>query len=498
MAQTPKRDTAERPNGDAGALELPSGPLVGVVSLKQQTFSLYAGSRLVRSTSVSSGVSEHPTPIGIYGILEKNREHWSNIYDAEMPFMQRLTWSGIALHEGRVTGRPASHGCVRLPGAFASELFGITSVGMRVVIAHSHTQPVEIAHDALLVPRVPAGSSEARDAVLETVAGAAPADEPLRGEALSAARKAARATARTAAKADEDVKTSAAVPLAEIARLTKAVEAAERAARLEDRAVQQAEGRLADPARAVAMREKLEKVLEATKAKRAAAELRLSEAKAALAAKREANAELLTAVEVSEAQARTTWEAYRRLMRIGEPVAVLISAKTGLLQVRQAYDPIFEMPVTIADRGGAPLGTHVFTLVSVSAPIVVASDAETPLPATGRAWTVVTMPTVDQPPTEARAALDRIEMPAAARARLEPLLVAGSSIILTDDGASPETGKFTNFIVELNQPQPVPDGPVVRERSGVSATASASRPVSRPAASASYRTLPVTQLMQDR
>ena len=98
-----------------------------VVDLSEQLAFVYEGHELVAVTSVSTGKSGHETPTGSFEILQKREEHYSNLYnDAPMPFMQRLTWDGIALHAGRVTGEPASHGCVRLPIDFAEALFGVT------------------------------------------------------------------------------------------------------------------------------------------------------------------------------------------------------------------------------------------------------------------------------------------------------------------------------------------------------------------------------------
>ncbi len=98
-----------------------------VVSTDQQTLTVYDDGVPVATTPVSSGTPEHPTPHGVFSIIAKEKMHLSNIYDdAKMPWMQRLTWSGVALHEGHVTGRVASHGCVRLPAAFAADLFRYT------------------------------------------------------------------------------------------------------------------------------------------------------------------------------------------------------------------------------------------------------------------------------------------------------------------------------------------------------------------------------------
>lgn len=136
---------------DYGGLSGP--PVMAIVSIKDQRISLYdAKGGSVRS-AVSSGSGGYETPVGTYSILQKNREHYSNIYDdAAMPFMQRITWSGIALHQGALPGYPASHGCVRLPETYAERIFPITKIGMRVIVARNDIAPVAIRHAALFKP----------------------------------------------------------------------------------------------------------------------------------------------------------------------------------------------------------------------------------------------------------------------------------------------------------------------------------------------------------
>ena len=110
-------------------------PVSVVVSIADQRAYVYRGQTLIGVASVSTGADDKPTPAGTYPILQKKVAHRSNLYDdAPMPYMQRLTWDGIALHAGRNPGFPASHGCVRLPAAFAKKLFAITSVGSTVTI----------------------------------------------------------------------------------------------------------------------------------------------------------------------------------------------------------------------------------------------------------------------------------------------------------------------------------------------------------------------------
>ena len=111
------------------------GAVEVVVSIPLQRAYVYRGGTLIGVTTVSTGRPGHETPTGTFNILQKRREHYSNLYNnAPMPFMQRLTWGGVALHAGQIPGRPASHGCVRLPLAFARLLFTVTSMGGAVHI----------------------------------------------------------------------------------------------------------------------------------------------------------------------------------------------------------------------------------------------------------------------------------------------------------------------------------------------------------------------------
>lgn len=110
-------------------------PLSIVVSLGLQRLFVYRDGQMIGVSPVSTGMTGHETPLGAYAILQKNRWHRSNLYsNAPMPFMQRLTWDGIALHAGALPGYPASHGCIRLPAAFAKQLFALTDLGAEVSV----------------------------------------------------------------------------------------------------------------------------------------------------------------------------------------------------------------------------------------------------------------------------------------------------------------------------------------------------------------------------
>jgi peptidoglycan hydrolase-like protein with peptidoglycan-binding domain len=136
------------------ALADDSGSLQVIVSKSKQTLAVYENGELVATSKVSTGKPGHGTPSGIFSILEKRKYHESNIYSAApMPFMQRLTWSGIALHEGKVPNYPASHGCVRLPSAFAKSLYQMTKRGAHVIISDAAVVPERIQHPTLLQPK---------------------------------------------------------------------------------------------------------------------------------------------------------------------------------------------------------------------------------------------------------------------------------------------------------------------------------------------------------
>jgi len=128
-------------------------PMTLVVSLNQQKIDIYRGTTHVTSAGVSTGMRGYATKAGVFSIMEKKRHHRSNIYSgAPMPWMQRLTWSGTALHAGVLPGYPASHGCIRLPFSFAPKLFAITTKGDNVVVARDRVAPTVIEHPALFQP----------------------------------------------------------------------------------------------------------------------------------------------------------------------------------------------------------------------------------------------------------------------------------------------------------------------------------------------------------
>ena len=134
-----------------------AGPVIVIVSIPDQRVHVYRNGIRIAASSCSTGKPGHRTPTGVFKILQKDKFHRSSTYsNAPMPNMNRLTWSGIALHAGNLPGYPASHGCVRLPFGFAEKLFDKTRIGMRVIISPLDAAPVEISHPALLAPNAEA------------------------------------------------------------------------------------------------------------------------------------------------------------------------------------------------------------------------------------------------------------------------------------------------------------------------------------------------------
>lgn len=132
---------------------VPAGPMLMVVSLNEQRAYVYRNGVLIGATTVSTGRKGHETPTGVFTILQKDKDHHSTIYDsAPMPYMQRLTWGGVALHAGGLPGYPESHGCVHLPSEFARLLFEMSTMGMTVVIAAEAGEPSRVVHPGLITP----------------------------------------------------------------------------------------------------------------------------------------------------------------------------------------------------------------------------------------------------------------------------------------------------------------------------------------------------------
>jgi len=132
----------------------PKGPLLISISIEEQRLKIYDSNGLYAETPISTGMRGHSTPMGVFSVIGKEKFHRSNIYSgAPMPYMQRITWSGIAIHAGVLPGYPASHGCIRMPTNFAIRMYGWTRLGARVVIAPGELSPVDISHPLLFTHR---------------------------------------------------------------------------------------------------------------------------------------------------------------------------------------------------------------------------------------------------------------------------------------------------------------------------------------------------------
>ena len=159
MAQ-PRKPKARRPSAktEAAVKETnakPQGPLIIAVSIEQQKVRVYDANGLFAESPVSTGMKGHSTPMGVFSVIQKNKMHRSNIYSgAPMPYMQRITWSGVAMHAGVLPGYPASHGCIRMPMAFAVKMWNWTRMGARVIITPGAITPASFSHPLLVAQKV--------------------------------------------------------------------------------------------------------------------------------------------------------------------------------------------------------------------------------------------------------------------------------------------------------------------------------------------------------
>src|ERR1700704_3498665 len=275
-------------------------PIMAIVSLRNQRITVYDANGWILRAPVSSGQTGRETPGGTFSIIQKEADHYSNLYDdAYMPHMQRITWSGIALHGGALPGYPASHGCVRMPFDFAARLFDATRPGLRVIVAPTDVAPVEIAHPALFPSKPGAGALAA--------ARAAEADEAARK--AEQARLAAGTAFREAAQAMAPVRVAENLKARAEAQLA-AAETALGAATFAE-AKEQAER---DKAQAVA--------------RIAALQVQLAGAKAEQQPKQDAVTRTREAVAIAETARAAAAEAGGPGARPVEPGSGLISRKT--------------------------------------------------------------------------------------------------------------------------------------------------------------------------
>ena len=425
-------------------------PIMAIVSLRNQQIRVYDAGGLIMQAPVSSGQKGRETPAGVFSVIEKQAEHYSNLYDdAYMPHMQRLTQSGIALHGGVLPGHPASHGCIRLPHDFAERLFDVTKLGVRVIVAPNEVQPVAIAHPVLFRPNPDAAANAARLAT-EADLAASKADQA-RVAAGSATKEVVRATVALRTAENQKRKVAAHVAKAERAvAIARSAEAREQA----------------DVAKAKAV------------AKLAEFEAQLAGMRTELQREKDIVPALREAVVAAEMARTVAAEAARKAARDLEPVSVFISRKTQRLYVRQGFRPILEVPVTIRDAD-RPIGTHIFTameaigdttrwtvvsLIPSNNPDGAVANRDTP----SRGAQERDVEQASTNVSNAKAALDRIDIPQDTLDRLAGKGFPGSALIISDEPLSSETGDGTEFVVLLSGE---PQGGIKNRRRGPSAVA---------------------------
>lgn len=394
-------------------------PIMVIVSIKSQQVTLYDAEGWIARAPVSTGVTERETPAGIFAVVERKRDHRSNMYDdAHMPHMQRITWNGIALHGGPLPGYAASHGCVRLPFGFAEKIFDKTRIGMRVIVSPNDAEPVDISHPALLVPNTEALA--AAPARIDTLAREAAAAAKVADEAKKAAATAVKdaAVLKASLRKLEGLKARADAELASADKALAAAKTEQATKRAEDRK-QKASTRATE----------LEKQLAAAKSDAAS---KLDPAAARDAAK------------AADANKAATAKAALDAKLALEPVSIYISRATRKIYVRRnthkpapdgggsVFDATIEVPITIRNPE-KPIGTHVFTALA-------RSDA-------GLRWSAVTI----EGTGDGKDALDRITIPQEVLDRIGPTALPRSSIVISDEPLSAETNYRTEFVTVLSK-----------------------------------------------
>ncbi|MBB4383302.1 Lipoprotein-anchoring transpeptidase ErfK/SrfK [Bradyrhizobium sp. Rc3b] len=457
-----KRGAAVKKEAVAGkeAGTKPQGPLVIVVSIDRQKVTVYDTNGVFAESPVSTGMKGHSTPMGVFSVIQKHKFHHSNIYSgAPMPYMQRITWSGVAMHAGVLPGYPASHGCIRMPMAFAVKMWNWTRMGARVIVAPGEMTPHSFSHPLLAsvrMPPQPAASLEPQTNI---------GDKADKGAALTKAAETKTASADSVLELRtsvghvvmSDVTTGNASAREEAAVPADKTKTAE-APQSEEAAKPASDDKpAADKVEAIKTEPAKTEAADSAKTPDAPASA------AALAASPDAKKD---DGRVAEPAPAAKPEAPKRAGQI----AVFISRKDSKLYVRQNFAPLFEVPVTIA-TSDRPLGTHIFTAELdktdsnalrwsvVSLPVSARSAArEDDSRLTRRKGGAAVIPVAAKPvpakpvvtPDSPAAALDRISIPADTMAKINEMLTSGGSIIISDQGLNQgETGEGTDFIVRL-------------------------------------------------
>ncbi|WP_234682609.1 L,D-transpeptidase family protein [Bradyrhizobium monzae] len=486
--------TKNEARGEKEAGAKPQGPLVIVVSIDRQKVTVYDSNGMFAESPVSSGMKGHSTPMGVFSIIQKHKFHHSNIYSgAPMPYMQRITWSGVAMHAGVLPGYPASHGCIRMPMAFAVKMWNWTKMGARVIVAPGQMSPQNFSHPmlaSLRVPPQPAASLEPTTSVGDKADKGAPKTSVTEAKPVetktASAEGALELRSTVGHTVMSDVTTGNAPAREEAAKTeittdTKSAEAPE-PAKQPDAASTEAKPAEAAEAPTATSDDKPADKVETTnsdlpKAEAATSETAKSEPVKADAVTTEKKPDAAVTA-IAPAQA-TSPDGTKDLTRVADPapsvkpdlpkrtgqIAVFISRKDSKLYVRQNFAPLFDVPVTIA-ASDRPLGTHVFTAEVdktdsnalhwsvVSLPVAVRAAArEDDGHVTRRQRGAAVIPVAAKPvitPDSPAEALDRIMIPADAMAKINEMLTTGGSVIVSDQGINQgETGEGTDFIVRL-------------------------------------------------
>ena len=495
-----KRAKAPRTAERVAEKSMPEGPLIIAISIQHQHLKVFDVNGLYAESPISTGMPGHSTPMGVFSVIEKQRWHRSNIYSgAPMPYMQRITWSGVAMHEGVLPGYPASHGCIRMPGAFAIKLFAWTKRGARVIVVpgeisiEQFSHPKLIAHmleeqkfasvaPAKLVPQDAATFLDKLDDIrpelkLATLADASGSGASLPRLLVVAEIPDSKAADGTPAVARSDATKEAsppqrqnsiaatdapAMPTEEMAAVPSVEHTIDQAAAM----VEAAPVELGMTQQASDDHPAVETTASATAAptQPAATPAPKPEIAAAPATQSEPTSQATLSPPAVATPGDTTTAPGDIPTVIGPKrsghVAVFISRKDRRLYVRQNFSPVFDVPITIADAD-KPFGTFVFTA---------RGDKDD---ATALHWSVVAMPyatkktvmtlparpgkkakpvvetSLAAPPSSAAEALDRITVPDWALQRVAEAIKPGGSLIISDHGLGDETGEGTDFIVPL-------------------------------------------------
>jgi len=459
------------PQKEAGK---PLGPLIIAISIQKQNLKIYDAKGFFAETPISTGMPGHPTPMGVFSVIQKHKLHHSNIYSgAPMPYMQRITWSGVAMHAGVLPGYPASHGCIRMPMAFAVKMWGWTKMGARVVVTPGEMSPADFSHPLLMAQKIVPQPAVA-DGPNPNAPPAAKTDKASDANgtiqpAISAASLELRSTVGHDSTAIGEPPASR--PLTQTADARAALPATNAPVTMTDAT---SSGANLSPRHEAAARGETassdDKPVE-TKADASGSNEKSDE-------KPDGNVKAVTDIRAAapdpkKDQARLDAEkaavsrpdpAIAAPPKRGGQIAAFVSRKDSKLYVRQNFAPLFEVPVTIApsDR---PLGTHVFTaqvdkndanvlhwsVVSLPAPARYAESRDEDERASRRRRLAGAAQDKAIPvPNSPAEALDRLTIPADAMARISEALSTGGSIIVSDQGiSSGETGAGTDFIVSL-------------------------------------------------